>query len=131
MDFRLKDFRETQKLFQSDMAALLQINQSNVSRMELKGVCYLTLPQYKTLCEKFGDEAVNAFIVKEGEQQVVVANNKNEGSGTQDNSVTMNDATAMLVIQTQAKALSESLKKQAEQSDRMLTLLEKLTEKLS
>ncbi len=131
MEFRLKDFRETQKKFQSDMATILGVNQSNVSRMELKGVSSISYPQYKALCETFGKEAVDEFIVKENEQAVVVANNKNEGSGTQDNSVNVGNADAMTIIHTQAKALSDAIKKQSEQADRMMTLLEKLTEKLS
>jgi len=131
MEFRLKDFREAQKKFQSDMAAVLGINQSNVSRMELKGVCIISYQQYKALCDNFGKEAVEKFVVRDNEQAVVVANNKNEGNGTQDNSVNISDADAMAVIHTQAKALSDALRKQSEQADRMMTLLEKLTEKLS
>lgn len=129
MEFRLKDFRETKKKFQSDMAAILGINQSNVSRMELKGVSSISYPQYKALCDSFGKESVDEFIVKDNEQPVMVVNNKNEGSGTQDNSI--NGADAMAIIHTQAKALSDALKKQTEQNDRMMALLEKLTDKLS
>ena len=56
MRINLKDFRQSHNLYQSDMAELLQVNQSNVSRAEIRGFFDLTYPQKKALYEKFGFE---------------------------------------------------------------------------
>ena len=125
MKFRLKDFRQSKRLFQSDMAGVMGTNQSTVSRMELRPVAEISHPQYVALCERFGQEEVDAYIVPL-EEAVAIVGNTNTGSGTQNYQVTSSGDVAMEIIREQTRALTESLRKQAEQMDRLLTLMERI-----
>lgn len=112
MKIRLKDLRQSHGMFQSDMAALLGLNQSTVSRLELHPVAELTFPQYNALCERFGQEDVMRFI----------------DDGTEENrGRAVNDSTAMEVIKQQTEVLAHVLRKQTEQTDRLLSLLEQFS----
>ena len=131
MKFRLKDFRQSHNLFQSDMATILDANQSSVSRMELRGSTRLTYPQMQALYERFGKEDVDSFVVEEDEDMGVVSvGNVNEGDGTQNNGYMTADTRAYEIIKNQSELISRLAEKQSEQTDRLLTLLEKLSEKL-
>lgn len=130
MKFRLKDFRETQKLFQSEMATILEINQSSVSRMELKKNADLTYPQYLTLCERFGKEEVERFAVEAEDNAIVVSGNTNESGGSQNNSVMVDNTKALEIIREQNKTISEMLKKQSEQTDKLMLLIDKISDKI-
>ena len=130
MKFRLKDFRQAHSLFQSDMATLLDTNQSTVSRMELKGIARLTYPQLQSLYDKYGKDDVDSFLEHEEEMGVVAIGNINEGDGTQNNGYMTADARAYEIIKKQSETISSLAAKQSEQTDRLLTLLEKLSEKL-
>ena len=122
----MKEFRQSKGLFQSDIAEILGANQSTVSRMELRPYADLAVPQYRTLCERFGKEEVDAFTTQ-GDANVEVVGNTNNG-GTQDNSVSVgNDGTMMEVIRRQADVLADVVRKQSEQADRLLGILERLT----
>lgn len=130
MKFRLKDFRQSHNLFQSDMAVILNANQSSVSRMELRGSTRLTYPQLQALYEKFGKEDVDSFLEDEDEMGVVSVNNVNEGDGTLNNGYMTADTRAYEIIKNQSEIISRLAEKQAEQTDKLLGLLEKISEKL-
>ena len=137
MKIDLKNFRQSHNLFQSDMAEILQLNQSNVSRAELRGYHELTPNQKKALVERFGEEDVESFRISddeaeriEGNVTVEASNNTNEGSGTQNNGVFATDAMSMTIIKQQSEALTKLAEKHASQNDRLIALLEKLSEKL-
>ena len=129
MKLRLKDFRQAHNLFQSDMADILGINQSNASRSELTGFIALTLPQQQALYDKFGKEDVDAYTF-EGGMELHATNNTNQGDGTQNNGCFLTDNTTLDIIKQQSEALTALATKQTEQMDRLLTLLEKLSERL-
>lgn len=129
MRINLKDFRHAHRLFQSDMARLLELNKSNVSRAELRGYLTLTYPQLHTLYDKFGKEDVDSFMLEDN-LSVEVSNNTNEGDGTQNNGVFATDGASLEIIKQQSEALTRLAEKQAEQTDRLLLLIEKLSEKL-
>lgn len=127
--FRLKDFRQAHGLFQSDMSELLQTNQSSVSRMELKPSVKLTFPQMQRLKERYGEEEVEAFM-EDDSISIDATGNTNEGNGTQNNGYFGMDASAMRLIREQSEALMRLSAKQSEQTDKLLALIEKLSEKL-
>lgn len=129
MRINLKDFRQSHKMFQSDMAELLEVNQSNVSRAELRGYFTLSYPQVKKLYEKFGKEDVDSFSLDKG-ISVSAFGNSNEGSGTQNNGYFHMDTNALDIISRQSEAVINLAQKQAEQTDRLIVLLEKLSKKL-
>ena len=130
MRINLKSLRQSHNLFQSELAQLLGVNQSNVSRAELKGFFELSYPQLQLLIEKYGKEDVESFMIEEPQVSVSASNNPNEGSGTQNNGYfCANDAT-MEIIKTQSEALADLAAKQSQQTDRLIALLEKLSEKL-
>lgn len=130
MKINMKDFRQAHNLFQSEMAELLGVNQSNVSRAELRGYFSLTYPQLQTLYERFGREDVDSFSVDEPQVSVTASGNSNEGSGTQNNGLFHFDEGLIDVIRRQSDAITELAHKQSEQTDRLLSLLDKISEKL-
>lgn len=88
MKIDLKKFRQAHNLFQSDISAILGVNQSNVSRAEIRGVFDLSYEQEKKLFEKFGEKEVKAFCIppKQSDKYFVVASgnaNAREGTPTQ------------------------------------------------
>ena len=133
----MKNFRQSHGLFQSDMAELLQLNQSNVSRAELRGYHELTYNQEMALVERFGKEDIESFRVSDdeghridGSVTVDASNNTNEGGGTQNNGIFGADAISMNIIKQQSEALTRLSDRQAEMSDRLIALLEKISERL-
>ena len=137
MKIDLKNFRQSHNLFQSDMAELLQLNQSNVSRAELRGYLELTFNQKNALVERFGEEDVESFRISDNEAvpsksnvTVNASNSTIEGGGTQNNSINGPDAMSMAIIKQQSEALIKLTEKHASQNDRLIALLEKLSEKL-
>ena len=129
MDLNLKDFRQAHHLFQSEMAEILGINQSNVSRAELKGYITLNYSQKQTLYEKYGKEDVDSFEVKREDVTVEVSGNVNNG-GNQNNGYFSPDEAAMIIIQQQSETIRKLAEKQAEQTDRLMELIDKLSKKL-
>ena len=128
MGFRLKDFRQAHRMFQSDMAELLETNQSSVSRLELRPSCKLSYLQMQKLYERFGHEDVDAFMEADTEEvSVEITGNTNEGDGTQNNGFFGADDATMGIIRQQSEALVALAKKQSEQTDRLIALLEKIT----
>lgn len=61
-DFDLKKFRRDFKLKQSDLQDILGITQGFISRVET-GKEALPAIHYRTLCEKFGEAAVDKYLV--------------------------------------------------------------------
>ena len=127
MRLRIKQFRQTHGLFQSDMAQLLKINQSNVSRAELKGYLTLTYPQLEALYDKFGKEDVDSYMI---DNAVSIENNTNKGDGIQNNGFFETDTLSLSIIKQQTDILAKMAEKQVEQTDRLIMLLEKLAEKI-
>lgn len=66
MSFDLKRFRKDFDLKQSDIADVLGIAQSFISKVE-RGVESFPPAHYKTLCEKYGEDAVKRYNVKNKE----------------------------------------------------------------
>ena len=129
MRFNLKDFRQSHSLFQSDMAELLNLNQSNISRAEIRGYLELSYPQLNALYNKYGREDVDSFMLPDP-VSIGASNNTNEGDGNQDNRVYAYDLASLDLIKKQSEALMKLAEKQNEQTDRLITLLEKISEKL-
>ena len=101
MRINLKKFRQAHRLFQSEIAEMLDINQSNVSRAEIRGYFELDYNQENILVEKFGREDVEAFEVSGDAREpiaVIASGNHNEGDGTQNNGYFGADAVALSVI---------------------------------
>lgn len=129
MDINLKDFRQSHSLFQSDMAEILGINQSNVSRAELKGFISLSYQQREKLYEKFGKEDVDAFEVHRNEVTVEANGNVNSG-GNQNNGIISIDEMTLSIIKQQSETIRTLAEKQAEQTDKLMGLIDKISEKL-
>lgn len=125
MDINLKDFRQAHGLFQSEMASILGLNQSNVSRAELRGYFTPTYPQLQTLYSKFGKEDVDSFKIEEAKHPESEAEVEADEEISQDS-----DITALAIIKQQSEAITRLAEKQASQTDRLIVLLEKLSEKL-
>lgn len=119
--FKYKEFRRAHSLFQSQLAEIMGVTQSNVSRYETESI-EPTMEQYKKLCEKFGKEDVDAFMV---EGANVVASNNVNGSGVQNNGVLV-DGGLIEIVKSLTDTLSEHVKKQDVMAEQMMALLQKL-----
>lgn len=119
--FKYKEFRRAHSLFQSQLAEIIGMNQSNVSRYETEGIDP-TPEQYRKLCEKFGKEDVDAFVVDESK---VVATNNANGSGLQNNGVLV-DGGLIEIVKSMTETLAEHVKKQDAMAEQMMALLQKL-----
>lgn len=132
MRFRLKDFRQAHGLYQSDMAELLGLTQSTVSRAELKeeGI-ELSYPQRLTLFEKYGEEDVTAFFLEDEKEKKKNAAVKAAEKEMQKNGGVILDGSLLLgIINEQSATITNLSRKMAEQTDRILEIIEKLSEKL-
>ena len=129
MKLNLKDFRQAHKLFQSDMAEILDMNQSGISRAELRGYINLTYPQLKTLYAKFGKEDVDSFSYDE-KVNMCASNNSNDGDVVQTNEYIGTDDATLQIIRQQAQALTRLTEKQMEQTEKLMALIEKITDKI-
>lgn len=129
MKINLKELRQTHKLSQGEMAQILELNQSNVSRAEIKGYLALTPQQRKALYDRFGKETVDSFELEKN-ISVVATGNTNHGEGTQNNGYFGIDTSTLDIIRKQSEALTMLAEKQAEQTDKLIALLEKISEKL-
>lgn len=130
MKIDLKEFRQKHGLFQSDLSEILHLNQSNISRAEIRGYLELTALQRDSLYEKFGKEDVDSYAIGNDIVAVNATSNTNEGDGIQNNGYMGADAVSLSIIRKQSEALTSLAEKQAAQTDRLLNLLEKLSEKL-
>ena len=130
MKIDLKEFRQMNGLFQSDLAALLGVNQSNISRSEIRGSFDLTAPQREALYQRFGRENVDKYKVEGDEISINSSSNTNEGDGIQNNGYMEVDAVSLSIIEKQSEALTSLAEKQAAQTDRLLQILEKISDKI-
>ncbi len=60
--FKLREFRKSHSLFQSQLAEILDVAQSGISRMETEQLD-LTPSQYEKLCETYGKDDVDSFLI--------------------------------------------------------------------
>ncbi len=121
--FKYKEFRRAHSLFQSQLAEIIGMTQSNLSRYETEGID-LTREQYGKLYDKYGKEDVDAFILDEGVS--ITASNNVNGSGVQNNGV-QSDKDLVGILKNLTETLSEHVKKQDAMAEQMIALLQKLT----
>lgn len=121
--FKYKEFRKAHGLFQSKLAEIMGISQSNISRYETEGIDP-TLAQFQKLYDEYGEENVKAFEV-EPSQFVNAENNVNNGSGNQNNGI-QSDADLVEIIKKQTEMLAKHIEKQDDINARLMDLLEKL-----
>lgn len=122
--FKYKEFRKAHGLFQSKLAEIMGISQSNISRYETEGIDP-TLAQFQKLYDEYGEENVKAFEV-EPSQFVNAENNVNNGSGNQNNGI-QSDADLVEIIKKQTEMIAKHIEKQDDINARLMNLLEKLT----
>lgn len=121
--FKYKEFRKAHGLFQSKLAEIMGISQSNISRYESEGIDP-TPVQFQKLYDVFGEEDVNTFRI-EPSQFVNAENNVNNGSGNQNNGI-QSDTDLIEIIKKQTEAIAKHVERQDEINSRLMDLLEKL-----
>jgi transcriptional regulator with XRE-family HTH domain len=123
-NFKIREFRNAMGLYQNDMAEIIGISQSNLSRYEMNGVD-LTNEAIDKLRKRFGKENVDAFLTDSPQQirdMEIPASRK--------------DHMTMLDLVTIVKKQNETINKQIEtqndftrqltsMNERLLNLLEK------
>lgn len=121
--FKYKEFRKAHGLFQSKLAEIMGISQSNISRYESEGIDP-TPVQFRKLYDVFGEEDVNTFRI-EPSQFVNAENNVNNGTGNQNNGI-QSDTDLIEIIKKQTEAIAKHVERQDEINSRLMDLLEKL-----
>lgn len=114
--FKLREFRLAHSLKQSEIAEILGIAQSGISRMESERI-ELPIVLYKKLYEKFGEDDVNAFRIIEDESSKSSADLRLRESDNKD---------LIDIIQKQNDIICEHIKRQDDLNKRLIELLEKL-----
>lgn len=134
MRINLKDFRQSHNLSQAEMTEILQLNQSNVSRAELRGYYELSYLQKQTLEERFGAEEVKRFEVPDNEERgrvtANVSGNSNNGEVTMNNGFFAADIKAMEIIKQQSETIARLAEKQGELTEHVIVLLEIISKKM-
>ncbi|WP_337468362.1 helix-turn-helix transcriptional regulator [Hallella sp.] len=118
--FRYKEFRRAHGLFQSQLAEIMGMVQSNVSRYETEGI-EPTPEQYQKLYEKYGKEDVDSYIVK-GE----ALNSNVNIHGNQNNGVQV-DKDIIEIIKKQTEILANHIVEQDKINSRLISVLENLS----
>lgn len=121
--FKYKEFRKAHGLFQSKLAEIMGISQSNISRYESESIDP-TPVQFRKLYDVFGEEDVNTFRI-EPSQFVNAENNVNNGTGNQNNGI-QSDTDLIEIIKKQTEAIAKHVERQDEINSRLMDLLEKL-----
>lgn len=121
--FKYKEFRRAHGLFQSQLAEIMGLSQSNISRYETEGIDP-TPAQFKKLYDNFGEEDVKAFEV-ELPQFVNAENSVNNGSGNQNNGI-QSDTDLIEIIKKQTETIAKHVERQDEINARLMDLLEKM-----
>ena len=114
--FKLREFRLAHSLKQSEIAEILGIAQSGISRMESERI-ELPIVLYKKLYEKFGENDVNAFRIIEDESSKSSTDLRLRESDNKD---------LIDIIQKQNDIICEHIKRQDDLNKRLIELLEKL-----
>lgn len=130
--FKLYEFRKAHEMYQADLADIIGLTQSAISRMEKEGAD-LSKAQYQKLYERFGQEDVDAFRVEDGGINAV--GNIMNGTGTQNNGMQVHaNQDLIAIIKNQNETICRVLEQQqdwvsrfAQQNERLLSLLEKIT----
>ncbi len=122
--FKYKEFRRAHSLFQSQLAEIIGMTQSNISRYETEGI-EPTREQYEKLYDKYGKEDVDAFVVDES-LSISASNNIMKGTGVQNNGIQA-DKDMLAIIKKQAETMSSHIERQDAINERLVALLEKMT----
>lgn len=114
--FKLREFRLAHSLKQSEIAEILGVAQSGISRMESEKI---ELPKvlYKKLYDRFGEDDVDSFRLIDDD----------ETKPSADLRLRENDNKELIaVIQKQNDMICEHIKRQDDLNKRLIELLEKL-----
>ena len=110
---RLRELRVAHGLKQSELSEILGINQSNVSRAEIKGRP-IDEVMYQRLVEKYGEEEVSRYVGKYTWQNIIGKHRQpsRKNDELQDTVFSLDDMTAMAKVITEQKAIIERLEKE-------------------
>lgn len=112
--FKLQEFRKAHGMYQAQMAEVLGLTQSGISRMETEKID-LTNVQYERLYEEFGKEDVDAYRVDMSPLEAQLAL---DGDVAKEGLVE--------VIKKQSEVFCEHLRRQDDINARLMGLLEKI-----
>ncbi len=118
--FRYKEFRRAHGLFQSQLAEIMGMAQSNVSRYETEGIDP-TPEQYNKLYEKYGKEDVDTYKINH-----LDSNNKPKDPSAQNGSVQI-DKDIIEIIKKQTEILANHVVEQDKINARLMAVLENLS----
>ncbi len=114
--FKLREFRIAHSLKQSEIAEILGVAQSGISRMESERI-ELPIALYSKLYEKFGKEDVDAFKIFDEESTVQQVDLRLKETDNRE---------LLAVIQKQNEIISEHIRRQDELNKRLIDLLERI-----
>ena len=123
-NFKIREFRNAMKLYQGDMAEVLGITQSNLSRYETNGVD-LSDEAIDKLREKYGRDIVDAYLTDSPQQL-----REREIPMERKDDMTMLDLVTIVkkqndTINKQIETQNEFTRQLTSMNERLLNLLEK------
>lgn len=119
--FKYKEFRRAHGLFQSQLAEIMGMAQSNVSRYETEGI-EPTPEQYSKLYEKYGKEDVNTYKVNS------IDSEKSNIQNAPNVSVQV-DKDIIEILRKQTEILANHIIEQDKINARLMSVLENLSVK--
>lgn len=125
MRVNIKNLRKDHGVLQSDLAQILGLTQSSISRIESEGL-ELTKRQFDLLCDRYGADEVSQYIVKDSPINITIPKEKDikDLSGIIKLLGEQHDSLCEIVQNQQ-----EWINKYATLNERLLTVIEKITMK--
>ena len=124
-NFKIREFRKAKGVFQEEMAAVIGLTQSNLSRYENNAID-LTNEMIDKLREKYGREEVDAYLTDTAEQ----IRDKDIPSDRKDEMTTLDLIT---IVKKQNETICQQIEAQntfarqlSNMNERLLNLLEKI-----
>lgn len=118
--FKYKEFRRSHGLFQSQLAEIMGMAQSNVSRYETEGIDP-TPDQYNKLYDKYGKDDVDSYKVENATPNYNVSGQVGLNNGM------LVDKDIIEIIKKQTEILANHIVEQDKINSRLMTVLENLS----
>lgn len=118
--FKYKEFRRSHGLFQSQLAEIMGMAQSNVSRYETDGI-EPTPDQYNKLYDKYGKDDVDSYKVENATPNYNVSDQGGLNNGM------LVDKDIIEIIKKQTEILANHIVEQDKINSRLMTVLENLS----
>lgn len=123
MAFKYKEFRRAHGIFQSQLAEIMGVVQSNISRYESENI-EPQPEQLKKLYDKYGKEDVDSYFIED--TNIFDVKSSSKGSNGQNNCILV-DKDIIEILKKQSDILVKHIIEQDKINARLMTVIENLS----